>query len=295
LEDATGKVLVYGLTATQVESNDKSFASLKLRDGDTVTLIGTRDDYNGTAQVGGPAYYVSHIAAPYLQVSKSAITVESNATSAEFTVDANVTWTASCESANCEVTDNKVVVTFNENETSDPVEYVVTISSELGETSVTITQKAVLTSDANPRDVKVTEDLIDWSGKYLIVFGENAHATISNKDLISTQSVNIVADEIAATTELESAVMTVAKKGDKYTMTYPDGKFFSMVKNGSASSQTSFDLTFAYTDSGVKISGVSSGTTYILYHNSNNGNFYRCYVEKNQSGYSLPQLYKYTE
>ena len=121
LEDATGKVLVYGLTATQVESNDKSFASLKLRDGDTVTLIGTRDDYNGTAQVGGPAYYVSHIAAPYLQVSKSVITVESNATSAEFTVDANVTWTASCESAYCEVTDNKVVVTFNENETSDPV------------------------------------------------------------------------------------------------------------------------------------------------------------------------------
>lgn len=142
LEDATGKVLVYGLTATQVESNDKSFASLKLRDGDTVTLIGTRDDYKGTAQVGGPAYYVSHIAAPYLQVSKSVITVEYNATSAEFTVDANVTWTASCESANCEVTDNKVLVTFNENETSDPVGYVVTITSELGETPVTITQKA---------------------------------------------------------------------------------------------------------------------------------------------------------
>ena len=59
--DSSVQVLVYGLTATQVTSNDKSFASLGLNNGDVVTLMGTRDDYNGTAQVGGPAYYVSHV------------------------------------------------------------------------------------------------------------------------------------------------------------------------------------------------------------------------------------------
>ena len=59
LNDGTGKVLVYGLTKTKVSSNDKSFASLGLKDGDTITIIGTRDDYKGTAQVGGPAYLVS--------------------------------------------------------------------------------------------------------------------------------------------------------------------------------------------------------------------------------------------
>ena len=59
LNDGTGKVLVYGLTATKQTSNDKSFASLGLKDGDTITIIGTRADYNGTAQVGGPAYLVS--------------------------------------------------------------------------------------------------------------------------------------------------------------------------------------------------------------------------------------------
>lgn len=59
LNDGTGKVFVYGLTATKQTSNDKSFASLGLKDGDTITIIGTRDDYNGTAQVGGPAYLVS--------------------------------------------------------------------------------------------------------------------------------------------------------------------------------------------------------------------------------------------
>lgn len=60
LEDATGEVYVYGLTATQVEKNDKSFASLGIKVGDVLTLVGTRASYNGTAQVGGPAFYVSH-------------------------------------------------------------------------------------------------------------------------------------------------------------------------------------------------------------------------------------------
>ena len=65
LVDASGEVLVYGLTATKVESNDKSFSTLGLNDGDVVTLIGTRADYNGTAQVSGPAYYVSHTTPEY--------------------------------------------------------------------------------------------------------------------------------------------------------------------------------------------------------------------------------------
>ena len=62
LTDATGTVYVYGLTKTKVASNDKSFASIGLKEGDVVTLIGKRSSYNGTAQVGGPAYYVSHVA-----------------------------------------------------------------------------------------------------------------------------------------------------------------------------------------------------------------------------------------
>lgn len=59
LNDGTEKILVYGLTATKKTSNDQSFASLGLKDGDTITIIGTRADYDGTAQVGGPAYLVS--------------------------------------------------------------------------------------------------------------------------------------------------------------------------------------------------------------------------------------------
>ena len=49
-----------GLTKTKVDKNDNSFSSIGLSEGDIVTLVGTRDEHNGEAQVGGPAYYISH-------------------------------------------------------------------------------------------------------------------------------------------------------------------------------------------------------------------------------------------
>ena len=62
ITDATGSVYVYGLTGNgAIGSNDKSFASLGIKEGDVVTIVGTRAAYNGTAQVGGTAYLVSHI------------------------------------------------------------------------------------------------------------------------------------------------------------------------------------------------------------------------------------------
>ena len=64
LVDATGSVYVYGLTgAGALGSNDKSFASLGINEGDVITIIGTRGSYNGTAQVAGTAYLVEHVVA----------------------------------------------------------------------------------------------------------------------------------------------------------------------------------------------------------------------------------------
>ena len=66
LQDETGSVYVYGLTTSLVAKNDQSFPKLGLKEGDVVTIVGTRDRYdnakveNEKDQVGGPAYYVSH-------------------------------------------------------------------------------------------------------------------------------------------------------------------------------------------------------------------------------------------
>lgn len=99
LNDGTDKVLVYGLTATQQTTNDKTFASLGLRDGDIVTLIGTRADHQGTAQVGGPAYYVSHQSvsdAPVISYQDNVVTIAA-ATGATvyYTIDGTNPTTAS--------------------------------------------------------------------------------------------------------------------------------------------------------------------------------------------------------
>lgn len=58
LVDETGTVYVYGLKASQDASN-QSFGELGLKEGDIVTLVGTRAEFKGKAQVGD-AYYISH-------------------------------------------------------------------------------------------------------------------------------------------------------------------------------------------------------------------------------------------
>ena len=81
LLDATGSVIVYGLTATEQTwdkvnkkiTNDKSFASLNLKEGDQVTLVGYRIDYNNAPEVAG-AYYVSHVADYAPSITASDIT-----------------------------------------------------------------------------------------------------------------------------------------------------------------------------------------------------------------------------
>ena len=64
VKDETGQVYIYGLTAEgPLDSNDKSFSSLGLREGDILTLATVRGEHRGEAQGGGtdtPAYYISH-------------------------------------------------------------------------------------------------------------------------------------------------------------------------------------------------------------------------------------------
>lgn len=98
-------VYVYGLTKAPVAKNDKSFASLGLKVGDKVTLVGQRGQYanakdeNQKEQVAN-AYFISVETgdAPVeddLTVENATVEVEAEATSASFTVKSNLDWTVS--------------------------------------------------------------------------------------------------------------------------------------------------------------------------------------------------------
>ena len=185
LNDGTGKVCVYGLTATKQTSNDKSFASLGLRDGDTVTLIGIRTNYQGTPQVGGPAYYVSHVAAPYLEIGSPIATVEAGATTCSVELSANIAWTATT-SEGVELSsysgegDATVILTFGANTAADAVVRTVTFSAEGLSKTFTVTQKgtsaavgggrADLETLTNSTNYGSHETTSGWSGTNCAVF-----------------------------------------------------------------------------------------------------------------------------
>ena len=330
LVDATGTVYVYGLTNNgAVGSNDKTFANLGINEGDKVTIVGTRASYNGTAQVGGTAYLVAHTAAQAATIAeflaapvsadkwyKLTGTIESivkeeygnlyltDGTARVYVYGVTAAPVAkndkSFPSLGVKAGDEITIVGTRAQYASSSVE---DQKEQVGGPAYYVTHEVFVEvgpetpAPTASKYVKVTAEQADWSGKYLIVFGTNAHATLASgsKDLNSTVAVTIVNDEIEATDAIAPAVMTVVKNGSAYNMTFADGKFFGMQHNGCLLMDTAFSLGFAYTANGVKISGVPSGKTadYFLYANTNNGSYYRCYVDKTgSSGYSLPTLYK---
>ena len=347
LIDATGKVYVYGLTGNGATgSNDKSFASLGINEGDMITIIGTRASFNGTAQVGGTAYLVSHDVAAQVATVEQFLAASVNSDQwykLTGTVDSIVkeaygnfylkdeTGTVyvygvtshkvakndqSFTSLGVKVGDKITIVgtraqyanasdATQKEQVGGPAYYVSHETAPAGDDNTGSEGGDDNTGDtpatpASGKYVKVAADQADWSGKYLIVWDGNAHASLQSgkKDLNSTAAVTVADDAIEPSEAVNAAALTVTKKGDKYVMAFADGKYFGMQHNGCLLCDTEFDLTFAYTADGVKIGGVPADKTaeYYLYHNSNNGDYYRCYVEKNgQDGYTLPTLYKYAE
>ena len=157
LEDATGYVYVYGLTSEQVDSNDKSFSSLGLEEGDLVTLIGTRAYYANASedqkdQVGGPAYYVSHL---NFEVTPKVINVGAADTEAEFNVSCDAGYLPEYPNgveelsvvSSSDVAYDTYKVKFLANETAEPKTYVISIKADVEgfniEKTVTINQAGV--------------------------------------------------------------------------------------------------------------------------------------------------------
>ncbi len=149
LTDGTGTVYVYGLTASMVTENDKSFASLGLREGDILTLCGTRAEYKGDAQVGGPAYYISHVAVPYCDVTPSTLSVDAAEGTTTFAIESNESWEITSSNTSYTVSpesgegDKEITVTYPANETDEAITVTFTVKSESGEKTVTLTQASV--------------------------------------------------------------------------------------------------------------------------------------------------------
>ena len=173
IADNTGKVYIYGLTATQQNSsNDKSFSTLGLAKGDVVTLATKRDEYNGDVQGGGtktPAYYISHTEGLY--VSQTSASISGNGGSAVILVMGGVTWTAT--------SDNDVFKLSQEVGS-------VTVTAGVNETDTERVANITVKTDANVPiqsfTVKVTQGVPSVAGEatYLII-SEYVEGSSNNK------------------------------------------------------------------------------------------------------------------
>lgn len=157
LNDGVNDVVVYGLTATKVSSNDKSFASLNLAEGDIVTIIGTRSSYTDkdsgetTIQVGGPAYYVSHIAKPGVTVSTDNLSLKAEGESTTFTVstrgEGTLDYTVAGNWITVTNTNDTYTVTAGANESEEARTATITFTYGGATATVTVSQNVKSTGD----------------------------------------------------------------------------------------------------------------------------------------------------
>lgn len=116
ITDETGSVYVYGLTSTVLlgQSNDKSFSTLGYAEGDNLTIVGTRGDYNGKAEVMGPAYAIRAKGGPSMSVVTGEAVISDDKTTA--TVEGTYTYTGDA----ADVTE--VGVAYKESSAADFIE-----------------------------------------------------------------------------------------------------------------------------------------------------------------------------
>ena len=197
LVDDSGSVLVYGLTKTKVTSNDKSFSSIGVEEGDIVTIEGKRAEHNSTPQVGGPAYHISHIKTPSLSVNPSTLVfpVEGgsetiSATARNFTGD--VTVSASCDNPQftTSVSGTVITVTATENAGSETLTGTITINATDGTNTKTatvgVTQNKPVQS-AQDGDILWQEDFTGYgtampataTGSHVFGEGTVSYATVN--------------------------------------------------------------------------------------------------------------------
>ena len=210
----------------------------------------------------------------------------------------NVTATETVDWLSTSVSGKTVTITATANTATTTRTATVTIAYTGAESkTVTVNQAAAENtggSTTTKKYVKVTSAPSDWSGKYLIVWNNGAHGTVSGKDLAKTTDVVIVDNAIESSATVDAAAVTIAKtSGSNYSLKLQSGKYLSLNANSNqvAEVTSAYNLTFEYTTSGVKISGKDTGgnTRYVL----KNGDYYRAY--KSIGSYVLPTLYKLSD
>lgn len=302
-----GKTFAIGVNGSAKQKPGDDYTDLEFKlDGSPLTSI--KLDSDGYIYVQSITYLSAPVdnTTPSLSVDQTSKVWAADATDA-FVVNVAVNseggdWTVTPENiswANIAVDKAAGTITItpkeaNETETANEATLTVSHASD-----ASLTKEISLKQDgkgsAASYFVKVTTAPTDWSGKYLIVFGNNAHSYVdvanNGKDLISKNTVvlSIIGDKIVSNETVNADMVEISKTTNGYKILLSDGKYLSVPKSNACSSNTTGSVfTISLGKTGVSISGKdSSNATRTL---CRNGKYYRMYT--NVGSYTLPQLYK---
>ena len=239
LVDETGTVYVYGLTSTKVTTNDKSFESLGLEEGDIVTLEGKRAVFNNKPQVGGPAYYISCVKVPSLSVNPTTLAfgVEGGtetvvATAKNFTGTVTITAQSDNDQFSATVSGTTITVTADENNDDEVKSGVITVTATNGKDTKTATinvSQAMPAQPAQDGDIIWQEDFTGYStpmpssasGSH-VFGGETVGYTLTN----GTTDTKLYNETLAGGTAPE---LLIGKAGGSFKISgIPTGKITAM-------------------------------------------------------------------
>ena len=187
------------------------------------------------------------------------------------------------------------IVTINRQANDTLVTLTATItrgnSSDTKEIEVTVMAEEVV--DSTKKYVKVTSDLSDWSGTYLIVYEEGNVAFNGGLETLdatlNTIAVTISNNEIVSNATNDAATFTITKVEDGYTIKSASGYYIG--RNSSSNgldnnNSTQYKNTISLGTEGVIIKGEGGPT--LQYYLSGNSSRFRFYA----SSQKTIQLYK---
>ena len=147
---------------------------------------------------------------------------------------------------------------------------------------------------------KVTNELSDWSGDYLIVYEDGNVAfngSLQTLDAVGNTISVAISDEIITASEtLDAAKFTIAAVDGGYSIQSASGKYIGKENNDNGMDESteydeSFKNTISYDNGEIVI--VGNGGAYLRYNSNSNQNRFRYFKSSTYTSQKPIQLYRY--
>ena len=150
--------------------------------------------------------------------------------------------------------------------------------------------------------VKVTEELTDWSGEYLIVYEDGEVAFDGSLEVLdvasNTIAVTITNNTIVATATTDDSKFTIAALSEGgYSIQSASGYYIGQTSDANgllSSTETVYANTLSYDTENECVNVISSGGPYMRYNSNSGQNRFRYFKSSTYTGQQAIQLYKKT-